>query len=247
MKQLTLILFLLLSVTATAQTQPDSTSAGKGKAGLKGTVATDSLPPMADTLALDTPVVDTLAASSGKGGIKGTDGSKGKPPKPKKVKQPKLKADKETEKHDPNIALRRSLILPGWGQIYNRKAWKLPFLYGGFAATTFFIIDNHRSYRQNREIVICKQDSNCVDPSPDFSLDNIITVRDFHRRWRDLNVIFTALLYTIQVIDAYVDAHLMEFDISNDLSMKVMPGLQVDPLRRDRLRVGATLSFKLRR
>ena len=151
---------------------------------------------------------------------------------------------------DPNVAVRRSLVLPGWGQAYNRSWWKIPIVYAGFGVITFFVVDNHRQYKYHQAAAICVQDTNCTTyPEFDgFDVSNVISIRDFHRRYRDLNIIIGGLWYGLQAIDAYIEAHLKPFNVNEDLSMRIRPNLQMDPFRQNtQVYLGATLSLQLRR
>ena len=151
---------------------------------------------------------------------------------------------------DPAVAVRRSLLLPGWGQVYNRSVWKVPVIYAGFGVIGFFVVDNHREYKYHQEAAICVQDTNCTGFTEFDGRDvsNVISIRDFHRRLRDLNVIIGALWYGIQAIDSYIEAHLKPFNVNEDLSMHIRPSLQMDPFRTNRqMYLGATISLKLRK
>lgn len=158
---------------------------------------------------------------------------------------------------DPNIALRRSLLLPGWGQIYNRSAWKLPIVYAGFGAIGFFVYDNNRLYQQNRRAVLCLVDTteaacpggsvaNLDDSFTGLSVNNIISVRDGYRRNRDFSIILGCLWYGLQALDAYIDAHLQPFNVSDDLSMRVKPTFEFRSLMNPSPVLGASLSLRIR-
>lgn len=151
--------------------------------------------------------------------------------------------------HNPNSAVRRSLVLPGWGQVYNRKAWKVPIIYGGFAAFGFFIVDNNIQYHKYRKAVLCRQDTtaNCIDDYPDLDVNNLISIREYHRRFRDLNIIFAALWYTLQAVDAYVDGHMARFDVSEDLSLELMPQFEFNPYNHRQFTTGVTINLQLKR
>lgn len=138
--------------------------------------------------------------------------------------------------HSPRKATIYSAALPGLGQIYNRKYWKVPFVYGGFAALGYFINFNHGEYIKFRQAYsdIIDTDPNTssylkliVNYQPDRTsqyTETLRTTKDYWRRNRDLLVIGTAVFYAINIIDASVDAHFFKFDISDDLSMKWVPG-----------------------
>ncbi len=146
---------------------------------------------------------------------------------------------------DPNVALRRSLLLPGWGQIYNRSAWKVPIIYAGFGGLGYMFVFNHREYRYYKLAAICVGTDNCTAyPEFDgFSQANIISDREFHRRYRDLSVVIGALWYALNGIDAYVEAHLQPFDVGDDLSLRVKPSVLPDPFQQRNVYLGASISL----
>lgn len=151
---------------------------------------------------------------------------------------------------NPQVAVRRSLILPGWGQIYNRSAWKVPVIYGGFAVFAAFIIDNNKQYKYHSDAVKCIQTTGCTGFSEfdDTPVENVISTREFHRRFRDLNFIFAGLWYMLQAVDAYTEAHLKEFDVSDDLSLQLRPSMMAAPFKRNsQVYMGATFSIRLRK
>ena len=126
-----------------------------------------------------------------------------------------------------------SMICPGAGQIYNKSYWRVPIVLGGIATTIYCIDWNNRGYDRFKKAYRLRAgyDKNPED-YPNGSTDEfkgrysasfLKNLRDSYRRNRDLCIILTAGLYILQVIDAHVDAHLRDFDISDDLSMNLMP------------------------
>ena len=156
--------------------------------------------------------------------------------------QPIAKAQQQVQKAfvpKPTNALWLSLVLPGAGQIYNRKYWKLPIIYGGFLGCAYALTWNQMMYRDCSQAYLDIMDD---DPNTKSYLDMLpprydITGRedqfkkifkrkkDFYRRYRDLSAFCFIGVYLLSVVDAYVDAQLSEFDISPDLSMKVEPAV----------------------
>ena len=138
---------------------------------------------------------------------------------------------------DPQRALWLALVIPGAGQIYNRKYWKLPLVYGGFLGCTYAFTWNQQMYSDYSQAYLDIMDDNPATQSyKDFLPPNYdITGREDrykeifknrknrYRRWRDLSVFCFAGVYILSVIDAYVDAQLSEFDITPDLSMRLEP------------------------
>ena len=140
---------------------------------------------------------------------------------------------------DPQRALWLSLVFPGAGQIYNRKYWKLPILYGGFLGCTYALLWNQQMYRDYSQAYLDIMDD---DPNTHSYLEMLpprydITGREeqfkkifknkknYFRRYRDLSAFCFVGVYLLSVVDAYVDAHLSVFDISPDLSLKVEPAV----------------------
>lgn len=117
-----------------------------------------------------------------------------------------------------------SAILPGLGQVYNKKYWKIPIIYALGATTVYFTASNHDKYVFYRDAFICKNDTTC-DESFLFTIDQLKVLKDAYRRDRDFFIILTVAVYALNIIDASVDAHLLNFDISDDLSLSVQPGI----------------------
>lgn len=115
-----------------------------------------------------------------------------------------------------------SAILPGLGQLYNRQYWKIPVIYAGMAAAGYFIVDNTNSYRKYRKIYIARLQNDFSDGSP-YSTAEVKLLQDTYKKYLDMTVLLTALGYTIQVLDAVTFAHLKNFDVSKDISMRMSP------------------------
>ncbi len=126
-----------------------------------------------------------------------------------------------------------AMICPGAGQIYNKSYWRVPIVLGGFATTIYCIDWNNRGYQRFKKAYRLRADyddnpDNYPDGSTDefggrYSASFLKNLRDNYRRNRDLCIILTAGLYILQIVDAHVDAHLRDYDISDDLSMNVSP------------------------
>ncbi len=129
--------------------------------------------------------------------------------------------------HSPRKALFLSLALPGAGQAYNKKYWKMPIIYAGLGTTIFFVIYNNGLYQESRTAF-----NNWEGDGISTARINGVTyrteagvrlARDTYRRWRDLNVIFSVLLYAMNAVDAYVDAHLIDFGRNKDNWLSLHP------------------------
>lgn len=149
-----------------------------------------------------------------------------------------LKRDYATWTPDPQRALWLALVIPGGGQIYNRKYWKLPIIYGGFLGCIYAMTWNNMMYRDYSQAYLDIMDNDpttqsynkflhlgkTIDKSNEERYKQIFKKRkDKYRRWRDMSFFCMVGVYALSVIDAYVDAELSEFDISKDLSMKIAP------------------------
>ena len=129
-----------------------------------------------------------------------------------------------------------STICPGAGQIYNRSYWKVPFVIGGFASMIYCIDWNNRGYQRFQKAYSLLTDyeahpENYPDGPTDefrgrYSSSFIKNLKDSYRRNRDLCIIVTCAVYILQIIDAHVDAHLKDYDISDDLSFNIEPLVQ---------------------
>jgi hypothetical protein len=140
---------------------------------------------------------------------------------------------------EPRIAVWCSLLFPGGGQIYNRKYWKLPIVYGGFMGCIYAMNWNNTMYKDYAQAYLDLMDNDPHTQSYNQFLHLGATIktdadkkryedifrkrRDKYRRWRDLSFFVMLGVYALSVIDAYVDAELSVFDISKDLSLKVEP------------------------
>ncbi|OFX16514.1 MAG: hypothetical protein A2033_05500 [Bacteroidetes bacterium GWA2_31_9] len=140
-------------------------------------------------------------------------------------------SDTLKRKHSPTLASVMSAIVPGSGQVYNKKYWKVPIIYAGMGALVYFAIDNKKVYMKYRDAYIYKTDTDSltIDPYPDFSASDVETEMNKWRRYRDMNVIFLSLIYVLNIIDASVDANLFDYDVTNDLTLRLDPILNKTP------------------
>ena len=123
---------------------------------------------------------------------------------------------------DPKKATMLSAILPGAGQVYNGKTWKVPILYAGILTDVYFIQYNHKRYERFRDALFALDKG---EPNPFPSLNRAALVRnvDYWRQNRDLTLLLMLGIYALNLVDANVDAHLSGFDISEDLTLKIAP------------------------
>lgn len=151
----------------------------------------------------------------------------------------KIKRDWTTWKPNPKRAMWLAIVLPGAGQIYNRKYWKLPIFYGGFLGCAYAMRWNNQMYADYAQAYIDIMDDNpntnsfnqflhlgsqITDQNIDRYKELFRKRKDRFRRWRDLSFFCMIGVYGLSIIDAYVDASLSQFDISDDLSLRLEPG-----------------------
>ena len=142
---------------------------------------------------------------------------------------------------DPRRASLLSAILPGAGQLYNRKYWKLPIIYGGAFLMGYYIHFNNEQYVINRNQYLLVQSG---QPNTSrYSPDQLVRLREYWRRNRDFLVIISALVYLLNIADAAVDAHFSTFDVSDDLSLKWKPEINFAG-RQPVFGVGLAINFK---
>jgi hypothetical protein len=131
----------------------------------------------------------------------------------------------------PSRAAFYSSIVPGLGQIYNKKYWKVPLVYAGMGVPIYFWADNQRNYVRYRD-EYKRRLQGIVDTSdPTFGgLDDqrLIDAQNYYRRSRDLSVVITLGVYILSIVDANVDAHLMQFNVNDKLTIK--PTFELNPL-----------------
>ena len=152
------------------------------------------------------------------------------------------------KKHNPKIAIALSAVIPGAGQIYNRKAWKVPIIYAGLGASGYCVYhfakkmnDYKFEYRYRMQ-----GKTELLDPRfADKDDETVLSMKKYHQRNMEISIAATTVVYVLNLIDAIVDAHLFYFDISDDLSMRWSPTIQPDPFGRyNGGGVSVTFSFK---
>ena len=152
----------------------------------------------------------------------------------------KVKRDWGTWRPNPQRALWLAMVIPGAGQIYNRKFWKLPIIYGGFIGCIYALTWNNQMYKDYSQAYLDIMDKDPATQSynkflhlgkkitsdnEDYYKEVFRKRKDKYRRWRDLSFFAMLGVYAVSVIDAYVDAELSVFDISKDLSLEVEPAV----------------------
>ncbi|NMH29358.1 hypothetical protein G6047_15070 [Flavobacterium sp. SE-s28] len=134
-----------------------------------------------------------------------------------------------------------SAILPGMGQVYNKRYWKVPLVYGAIGTSLYFYLDSDKKYRIYRNELKARY-SGYGDPDLAYlDDDRLINVQKLYRKNREYSALFIGLFYVLQIVEANIDAHLKQFNVSDDLS--VAPDVyQTDIYSKPN--VGLTLSYK---
>jgi hypothetical protein len=156
-------------------------------------------------------------------------------------------AKDSTHKHSPQKAALFSAIIPGAGQIYNRKYWKVPVLAAGAGALVYSFQFNQKNYSLFKTELIQRQAGSAEINTELSNLSdaNLNELQDFYHRNRDLTIVGMALLYALNVLDATVDAHLFDFNVNEDLSMHIRPKtLYSSSTSMPIAGLGLTLNFK---
>ncbi len=175
-----------------------------------------------------------------------------------------LEPEELTWKPDPLKSVWLGVIFPGLGQIYNRSYWKLPIVYGGFMGCGYAIgwnNEKYESYKQAYRDIITDAGNLSSDPNRSYNailpegytIDrlggengyrNLLKDRqNTYRRYRDISIVVAIAVYALSIIDAYVDAQLFDFDISDDLSLNVEPTLYIDDHNRRTAELKLAISF----
>lgn len=142
----------------------------------------------------------------------------------------------------PSKAAFYSAILPGLGQVYNKKYWKVPLVYGGMGLSLYYYTWNNKKYHEYRDAYKDRLAGREVtgELAP-LDNDRLIRGQKFHQRNRDLSMLLTVGVYILQIVDANVDAHLLQFNVNENLSLR--PQLQQNEIDYKH-NMGLTLSFQ---
>jgi hypothetical protein len=150
-------------------------------------------------------------------------------------------------RYDPNKALFFAAIVPGLGQIYNKKYWKLPLVYGGAYLVAWQISRNNKLYQDYRRQIFENIEAGKTDPtdktSSGYQLRTIRGAVQKAQRERDFYVIIMGLVYVLQIVDAHVDAHLKEFDLNPNLKVAFRPTVESDAILGRQTGLSLTMKF----
>lgn len=160
------------------------------------------------------------------------------------AQSPDFSTDPSASQHTPRGALLRAAAVPGWGQIYNKQYIKLPFVYAALGGLVYTAVTNHQDYTLYREAFQYKAyqelvDAGSIESNPKSSFKAsyeeieaqfgtissrpLEAQRNIFRRSRDLSFVGVGLVYGLAMLDAYVSAHLLDFDVGENLNIHVLP------------------------
>ena len=114
-------------------------------------------------------------------------------------------------------------IFPGAGQIYTKKYWKVPIIYSALVTSGYFILDNNKKYKKYRDTYLDR--NNGIIDNLNYSNSELITLKDYYKRNREISIMLFSLTYILNIIDASVNAHLFQYDIDENISFKIDPVL----------------------
>lgn len=168
-----------------------------------------------------------------------------------------LNAQSDTTKIDPNFmehspkrASLLSAMLPGAGQVYNKRYWKVPLVYGAIGASLYFAFEQKDQFEEFKEAYLFRvdDDATTIDSKYDgiYTDQNLLTLIEDRRRNRDLLFVLAGFSYMLNIVDAAVDAHLYYFDVSDDLQASFRPKVLYDPLNQQ-YTTGIQLNIKFKR
>jgi len=141
--------------------------------------------------------------------------------------------DQEINPLAPSTAAFYSAILPGLGQAYNKKYWKIPVVYAALGTSTFFYIDNNKKYNQFRDAFQLMESGkphefDGIDGNTFLSRDALVRAQTRYKEDRDLSLLITAAIYVLQIVEASVNAHLSSINTNDDLTFN--PQIIIDPI-----------------
>jgi len=139
--------------------------------------------------------------------------------------------EKKKPPHSAHKASIYSLVLPGLGQAYNEKYWKIPVIYAGFGTMFYFASSQGKLFREARtayDYVLNEYDYPIDNQflGKNYTTEDLQSIQDFHRRNMELSWIISGLWYVLNIVDAAVDAHLFDYDIGDDLTVEIEPMAQ---------------------
>ena len=132
------------------------------------------------------------------------------------ISSQKIQKDKSPKK-----AAIYSAVIPGAGQIYTKKSWKVPIIYGGLVTSAYFINDNNNQYKEYRDAALLSYETG--EDQLGYTYSELIILKDHYKRNREISYFSFVGVYILNIIDASVNAHLFHFDVSDDISLNIRP------------------------
>ncbi len=157
----------------------------------------------------------------------------------------KQKAMKKAIYSEARKAAVMSAIIPGLGQAYNRKYWKIPVIYAGMGTFAYFFVKNQQHFKEYQNYLRAESDDDTsTENTSGYDQDQLLAQKKYYQKYRDLSAIGLVVIYLFNIVDANVDAHLKSFDVSDDLSLRVEPWQRPD-FRAGKMSVATGISLKL--
>jgi len=129
---------------------------------------------------------------------------------------------------DPKKAMLYSIVLPGLGQAYNKSWWKIPVIYAGLGTCAYFAITNGKQYNNFHNALIDLGNHKVDQLNSIYLAGDLVNGENYYKRYRDLSYIAAAFVYLLNIVDANVDAQLHNFDVSDNISFRFTPQLNMD-------------------
>ena len=115
-----------------------------------------------------------------------------------------------------------SAVIPGAGQVYTKKYWKVPIIYAGLITSAYYFMENDDLYDLYKDTYLNRLNGNTAD-NLDYSNNDLITLTEFYRRNREISALLFTLTYILNIVDASVSAHLFDYDVTEDISLHFQP------------------------
>ena len=132
-----------------------------------------------------------------------------------------ISSQKIQKEKSPKRAAIYSAVIPGSGQIYTKKYWKVPVIYGGLVTSAYFINDNNIQYKEYKEAALLSLETG--ENQLGYEYEVLIELKDHYRRNREISYFSFIGIYILNIVDASVNAHLLNFDVSDDISLNIRP------------------------
>ena len=154
-----------------------------------------------------------------------------------------ITAEQYAARYIPRKALLYSAVLPGMGQVYNKKYWKLPIVYGGFYVLTYVAVGYNNLYNQYKKELFAVIRDPTYQAIYGYTESQLRSATEFYRRQRDFFLILDGMWYLLQFVDAHIDAHLRDFDLNPQLKVSLGPSIQQSPFYGQASGISLTIKF----